>query len=210
MLDTSLVYQNGRPNPNHVFNLLGSLSSHRAIDVRYLLLTDIANDVDFYQHTSCVCLERRIMGFTQWVTSLPLDTMYADKVTLLSLSWLFKQHTVVITASKLWSTLHSNDPVTEDTLLNICLVKLVYLGQLHFGVLRPRLKTLEFVMVLVAAAGPAKSTVMYNAQQAHPVSKPAVVTSIPVDLHFIHKGKKQDITLPVTMSLTMLDKNLSF
>ena len=35
MLDTSLVYQNGQPNPNHIFDLFGSLSSHSATDVRF-------------------------------------------------------------------------------------------------------------------------------------------------------------------------------
>ena len=57
VLDTSLVYQNGRPNPNHIFELFGQLSGHSASNIRFLLLSDIAADVEFYQHTSFVCLE---------------------------------------------------------------------------------------------------------------------------------------------------------
>ena len=147
MLDTSLVYQNGRPNPNDLFDMFRFLSRHNASNVRFLLLSDIAADVEFYHRTSCVCLEMRNISFDQWITNLSLESMYADELTLFSLSWLYKQHTVMNTANKLWSTLHSNDPVNEETLLNVCSVKLVYLGQLRFGVLRPKVPAADFVMV---------------------------------------------------------------
>ena len=130
VLDTSLVYQNGRPNPNHIFELFGQLSGHSALNVRFLLLSDIAADVEFYQHTSFVCMEMRNTSFNQWITNLSLEEMYADELTLFLLSWLYKQHTVVITKNKLWSTLHSNSPVNEEALLDVCSIKLIYLGQL--------------------------------------------------------------------------------
>ena len=118
------------PNPNHIFELFGQLSGHSASNVRFLLLSDIAADVQFYQRTSFVCLEMRNTSFNQWITNLSLEEMYADELTLFLLSWLYKQHTVVITKNKLWSTLHSNSPVNEEALLDVCSVKLVYLGQL--------------------------------------------------------------------------------
>ena len=37
-----------------------------------------------------------------------------SELTLFSLIWLYKQHTVVIMKNKLWSTLHSNSPVNEE------------------------------------------------------------------------------------------------
>ena len=114
---------------------LGNECGHSAPNVRFLLLTDIAADVEFYQQTSFVCLEMRNTSFNQWITNLSIEEMYADELTLFSLSWLYKQHMVVITKNKLWSTLHSNSPVNEEALLDICSVKLVYLGQLRFGTL---------------------------------------------------------------------------
>ena len=65
VLDTSLTYQNGQPNPNHIFELFGQLSGHSASNVRFLLLSDIAADVQFYQRTSFVCLEMRNTSFNQ-------------------------------------------------------------------------------------------------------------------------------------------------
>ena len=166
VLDTSLVYQNGWPNPNHIFELFGQLSGHSASNVRFLLLSDITADVQFYQHTSFVCLEMGNTSFNQWITNLSLEEMYADELTLFSLSWLYKQHMVVITKNKLWSTLHSNSPVNEEALLDVCSVKLVYLGQLRFGTLWPKKAVPDFVMVPVAAGGPTKPTTSYQSMQS--------------------------------------------
>ena len=107
---------------------------------------------------------------------------------------MYKQHTVVITANKLWSTLHSNDPVSEETLLNVCSVKLVYLGYLRFGVLRPKIHTPEFVMVPIAAGGPTKTTTSYHSMQTQPVAKPTTVTSPPQTQHVTCKDMEQDVS----------------
>ena len=197
VLDTSLVYQNGQPNTNHIFDLFGSLSSHNAANVRFLLLSDIAADVEFYQKTSCVCLEMRNINFHQWITNLSLESMYADELTLFSLSWLYKQHTVVITANKLWSTLHLNDPVSKETLLNVCSVCFVYLGHLRFGVLRLKIHTPEFVMVPVAAGGPTKATTSYHSMQAQLVTKLTTVTNPPQTLHVTCKDVAQDVSTEI-------------
>ena len=204
VLDTSLVYQNGWPNPNHIFELFGQLSGHSASNVRFLLLSDIAADVQFYQRTSFVCLEMRNTSFNQWITNLSLEEMYADELTLFSLSWLYKQHTVVITKNKLWSTLHSNSPVNEEALLDVCSVKLVYLGQLRFGTLWPKMAVPDFVMVPVAAGGPTKPTTSYQSMQSQPVSKPSTVSvpkskTVPGTGISIVKGEKTaaDEPLPV-------------
>ena len=76
---------------------------------------------------------------------------YADELTLFSLSWLYKQHTIVITANKLWSTLHSNTQVSEEV-------------------------APDFVMVPVAAGGSTKPTTLYQSMQSQPVAKPSTVS----------------------------------
>ena len=63
----------------------------------------------------------------------------ADELALYALSDLTKQHTVVITSTKPWSTVHS-DIVLKDIhgLLDVCGVKLLYLGNNKFSRLRRR------------------------------------------------------------------------
>ena len=146
----------------------------------------------------------RNTSFNQWITNLSVEEMYVDKLTLFSLSWLYKQHTVVITKNKLWSTLHSNSPVNEEALLDVCSVKLVYLGQLRFGTLRPKMAVPDFVMVPVAAGGPTKPTASYQSMQSQPMSKPSTVSvpkskTVPGTGISLVKGEKTaaDEPLPV-------------
>ena len=58
----------------------------------------------------------------------------AEELALYALSDLMKQHTIVITNTKLWSTVHP-DVVLKDIhgLLDVCGVKLLYLGNNKFG-----------------------------------------------------------------------------
>ena len=46
-IDRLNVYRNGQPNPNHVFKLFGSYSSHSAAQVRVLTLQAIAANGGF-------------------------------------------------------------------------------------------------------------------------------------------------------------------
>ena len=63
----------------------------------------------------------------------------ADELALYALSDLMKQHTIVITSTKPWSTVHP-DVVLKDIhrLLDVCSVKLLYLGNNKFGRLHRR------------------------------------------------------------------------
>ena len=62
-----------------------------------------------------------------------------DELALYALSDLTKQHTVVITSTKPWSTVHP-DVTLKDIyeLMNVCDVKLLFLGGNKFGRLRSR------------------------------------------------------------------------
>ena len=132
-VDTSRTYKNGRANPGHLFEIF---SSHDAMEVRELMLEHIAKNLDFHASHSIVCLEMRNTRFTNWVDRIADGRMYCDELGLLSLSALYRRHTLVVTANKLWSTIEHPTPVNLLELLNECSVKLVYLGQLRFGELK--------------------------------------------------------------------------
>ena len=66
--------------------------------------------------------------------------MYCDELGILSLSHMYKRHTLVVTVNKMWSTIKYSSPLNLLKLLNECSVKLIYLGQLRFGELKPKSK----------------------------------------------------------------------
>ena len=135
-VDTSRTYKNGRVNPSHLFKIFGHFSGHEAMEVCEVLLEHIARNLDFHVKCSIVCLEMRNTSFSNWVDRLGDNRMYCDELGLLSLSALYRWHTLVVMANKLWSTIEHPTPMNLLELLNECSVKLVYLGQLRFRELK--------------------------------------------------------------------------
>ena len=138
-VDRVNLYKNGRPNPDHVFEIFGNLSNHTSAQVRVLTLQAIAANVPFYKSRSTVCLGMRDNYFEGWLSDLADQTKPCDELGLLTLSYLYRRHTVVYTASKLWSTLECPKMLSLLEVLNECQVKLLYLGDLQFGSLKPHL-----------------------------------------------------------------------
>ena len=136
-IDRTNLYKNGKFNPNHVFELFGSYSGHTYSQVRVMTLQAIAANVQFYKDISSVCLGMRGSYFEKWLTDIADPTCPCDELGLLTLSYLYKRHCLVFTASKLWSTIELAGPMSLLEALNECTVRLIYLGDLEFGVLKP-------------------------------------------------------------------------
>ena len=138
VIDQVSVYRNGKPNPDHLYELFGKLSGHTPPQVRMLTLQAVAADVGFYRTRSCVCLGMRSNHFEGWLRDIADPTKPCDELGLLTLCYLYRRHALVYTSTKLWSTVESTDPLSLLQLLNECSVKLVYLGDLEFGTLCPK------------------------------------------------------------------------
>ena len=140
-VDSSSVVKNGRGNPNHVFDTFGAFSGHTGTEVRIKLLANIGENLAFYEKRSAVCLQMRSISFEDWVHAIADESVYCDELGLMGLCFMFHRHSVVLTQNKLWSTVQADNPLNLLDLLNICSVRLIYLGNLRFGILtwRPRL-----------------------------------------------------------------------
>ena len=134
-VDSSNVVKNGRANPSHVFDIFGSFSGHMGTEVRVKLLENIATEMPFYEKRSVVCLQMRSMNLETWVETITNELVYCDELGLMGLCYMYHRHCVVLTQNKLWSTVQADKPLNLLDLLNICSVRLIYLGNLHFGVL---------------------------------------------------------------------------
>ena len=140
-VDASNTVRNGRANPNHLFELFGSFSSHTGTEVRIQLLKNIASDTSFYKERCAACLQSKSITFEMWVEELEDERVFCDELALMGLCNLYQRHCVVLTQNKLWSTIQANAPMNLLDLLKECSIRLIYLGNQRFGVLtwRPRL-----------------------------------------------------------------------
>ena len=139
-IDTSWAFVNGHANPNHIYELFGDFAGHEATQVRLLLLKHIARDPSFSMTCGTVCLEMCNISFERWLNRVADDRMYCDELGILSLSNMYRRHSLVVTVNKLWSTIEHSSPLNLLELLNECSVKLIYLGQLCFGELKSKPK----------------------------------------------------------------------
>ena len=124
-----------------MFDLFGTFSGHTGTEVRVKLLENIATDMSFYETRSTVCLLMRSMNLETWVNAIANESVYCDELCLMGLCYMYQRHCVVLTQNKLWSTVQADKPLNLLDLLNVCSVRLIYLGNLHFGALtwRPHL-----------------------------------------------------------------------
>ena len=139
-IDASRAFKNGCTNPNHIFKLFGAFGGHVATQVRLLLLKHIARDPAFHMRRGTVCLGMHNISFKRLLNRLADEHMYCDELGILSLSTMYRQHSMVVTVNKMWSTIEHSSPLNLLELLNECSVKLIYLGQLRFGELKPKPK----------------------------------------------------------------------
>ena len=135
MADISNLVRNGKTNPNHLFEMFGKFNGKTAVEVRMLLLRHIESNMEFYERRSVVCLKEKSMRFDSWIESIGNEQTYCDELALIGLCALYNRHCLIFTKNKFWSTLDTTAPIGFMQLLQQCSVKLVFLGDLKFGLL---------------------------------------------------------------------------
>ena len=135
-LDTSLMFKNGKVNPDHVYELFGSLDGLSAQEVRMHLLEYIYDNTDSFECRSSVCLPMHGLGMNTWVDMVEDNCICCDELALLGLSAMYQRHCLVVTKNKFWYTIETKEPLSIINLMKECTVRLLYLGHMKFGTLR--------------------------------------------------------------------------
>ena len=140
VLDTQNLYWPGTVNRSHVFDLFAEFLPHKdGGKARLDMINFVSDNRERYMIDGHVVLKMHETNLNAWACKMTYWENSADELALYALSDLMKQHTIVITSTKPWSTVHP-DVVLKDIhgLLDICGVKLLYLGNNKFGRLRCR------------------------------------------------------------------------
>ena len=134
-LDTSLSFRNGKRNNDHVYEYFGQFNGVSANTVRKNLLSYISGNIDFVTQRSTVCLSMRSIDVDTWIENINIG-MPCDELALLTLSAMYHRQSLVVTRNKTWCTIESSDPMNLLKAMSACTVRLLYLGNLTFGVLK--------------------------------------------------------------------------
>ena len=137
-LDLRHCYRYGKKNPQQLFEIFGYFNSEEPEDVQSNICTRIKMEMELYAKVGTVHLLFIDSDIAKWLKAMKNNRNYGDPLMLYTLSRTFQRHSVVLCANRAWSTVGTDDPIDSDRLLEICHVKLVYIGHNMFGELREK------------------------------------------------------------------------
>ena len=137
-LDTRKCYRQKRKNLTQLFKVFGALNNEDPETIRSDMISRIKHECNYYKHVDRDHLKRIGLNINQWLNLMESSSVFADELMLFALARTFKVHVVVFTRNRCWSMIGSDDYISGDRLLEICDVKLLYVGQHMFAELRPK------------------------------------------------------------------------
>ena len=137
-LDIRHCYRYGKKNPQQLFEIFGYFNNEEPEDVRSDICTCIKMEMELYAKVGTMHLLFIGSDIEKWLKAMKNNRNYGDPLMLYALSRTFQRHSVVLCANRAWSTVGTDDPIDSDRLLEICHVKLVYIGHNMFGELREK------------------------------------------------------------------------
>ena len=140
VLDTRNVYWPGRVNRTHVYDAFAEFMHHKdSCKTRLDMINFVADNKERYSIDCHIVLKMHEMNLNAWACKMSYCENGADELALHALSELAKIHTVVLTASRPWTTVDLTGLRMDlYQLIDMCSMKLLYLGNNQFGLLRRR------------------------------------------------------------------------
>ena len=140
VINTQNLYWSGTVNPNHVFDQFSEYLTHQSgTQTRLDMLRHISENNEKYSLISVVTLKIHELDLDTWKDRMSYVENSADELALFALSDLTKRHTIVLTRTKPWSTVHPDVVVTgPQQLMELCDVRLLFLGGNKYARIRPR------------------------------------------------------------------------
>ena len=105
-------------------------------NVRKSVIENIIKDKELYRNVGQEHLRCLKIDIHTWIKLMTSDSVFGDKLMIFALSRTYHRQTVVFTSRGFWTTLGSDDPISVNRILEICDIKLLYVGLHMYGELR--------------------------------------------------------------------------
>ena len=137
-IDLRRCFINSKPNQNHVLELFGEFSGFEPSELRQRAVTILSSETEipYWSHAGSVLLGLNFMSYSNWLKYMSEDSSPCDELMLYVLNRIHCRHTVVYTSNRIWTTVQADNKLTEEDLMSICDLRLVYLGNKIFGELK--------------------------------------------------------------------------
>ena len=92
---------------------------------------------DFERHT-LLAFAAKDSDLDTWLSCIDSNSMPGDEFALFALCQMYSRHALIITQSRIWTTIHVKHYLTDHELRHKCDLHLIYLGGNAFGILKPK------------------------------------------------------------------------
>ena len=134
ILDTSNIHWGREINSNHIFDLYAGYNQSRDSNKVCLeMLEYVTINSEWYAWDCYTLLCMSGLSLSDWRAKMTFWANPADTMAIYALSDQYRLHTIVITGSTLWTMIHLDYEGTEDDVLEISAIKLLYMGANRFG-----------------------------------------------------------------------------
>ena len=131
-------------NPNTMFEPFGEFNNESGMQIRKRMFKYIgithqqkAEDCDLLKD-AWIALHMQGLSVEDWSINMMKRDTPGDEIALHILCRMFNRHCVVVTSAKMWSTVKTDRPISEEKLMEICDLKFLFVEPGVFGELRSK------------------------------------------------------------------------
>ena len=133
-LDVSNIMWGSAPNDSHVFDIFSEYAPHwDSCLTRLDILKFVAENIERYKWDCHVLFSMHNIHLDTWLQWMAYWGTRADELSIYALSDMLKTHTYIVTKHRPWITIDLSVQGTTMDILQLCPVKLVFLGENRFG-----------------------------------------------------------------------------
>ena len=131
-------------NSGAIFELFGEYSSESGLQVqknmlKFLGITkNCGADKSIILKNSWITLHMHDLTVQQWADAMFMKDTLGDEIALYVLCKMYHHHVAVVTSAKIWSTVECDTPMSDQELLSLCDLCLLYIELGVFGELKLR------------------------------------------------------------------------
>ena len=142
-LDQTITFINGARNRDTVFEIFGRFSSDHATKVRQIMINAVSNNIDDFKTHCRMALVLKGLSAEQWLAKMKSSDYVGDELCLFALGKVYFRHSSILNKYNVWSTIASTVRTNTQLLNNAQLLKrscvrLLFMGQNTFGILKPK------------------------------------------------------------------------
>ena len=147
-LDTRLMYKGYQRekgakrktiiNPTMMYTMFSVFAEDSPQQVRKNMVQWIIEHKSDFERQTLLAFTTKDSELDTWLSNIDSNSMPGNEFALFALCQMYTRHALIVTQSRIWTTIHVKHGLTDHELRRKCDLHLIYLGGDAFGILKPK------------------------------------------------------------------------